>query len=81
MEARYFAIVLALTRHALYAASELPEEHPQRRIIRHQVDRLIKEFAEHGDTDRRDKLARLAKWFDDGAVVSTDIAFLSEAQN
>lgn len=78
MEARYYAIVQALTRHALYAAAELPEDHIQRRIIRHQVGRLIKEFDEHGDTDRRDKLARLAKWFDEGAVVSNELVTLSE---
>jgi hypothetical protein len=79
MDHRYFAIVQALTRHALYAAASLPEDHPQRRILRHQVDRLIQEFSKRDDMDKYDKLCRLAKWFDDGAVVSGDIAVLSES--
>jgi hypothetical protein len=76
MESRYFAIVQALARHALYAAADLPQDHPQRRIIRHQVERLIKEFAEAGDANREGKLKSLAQWFDDGAVPG-DAAILS----
>jgi hypothetical protein len=78
MEARYFAVVLSLSRHALYAAAALPEDHAQRRIIRHQLDRLIERFKADGDRDRQEKLERLAQWFDDGAVVSTDMVVLSE---
>lgn len=78
MEARYYAIVQALARHALYAAAALPKDHAQRSIVRHQVERLILEFAKVGDADREAKLRRLAQWFDEGAVPSGDMATLSE---
>jgi hypothetical protein len=79
MEARYYAIVQALARHALYAAADLPKQHVQRGVIRHQVERLTQEFANAGDADREAKLRQLAKWFDDGAVPSGDMAVLSES--
>ncbi len=78
MDARYYAIVQALARHALYAASHLPQDDAQRSIVRHQVERLIQEFAKAGDADREAKLRRMAQWFDDGAVVSGDMAVISE---
>lgn len=80
MEARYFAIVQALVRHALYALADLPKDHPQRGPLRWQVQRLENELRAGGDADRADKIGRLGKWFDDGAVVSTDMVVLSEAE-
>lgn len=79
MEARHFAPVLSLVRHALYAAAALPEDHPQRTIIRHQVSRIAKRFEEDNDADRVHKLNRLMIWYDDGAHISGDLAILSEA--
>lgn len=79
MEPRYYAIIQALTRHALYAVADLPKDHLQRGTVRHQVERLIQEFALAGDADRKEKLRRLAQWFDDGAVPSEDMVVLSES--
>lgn len=79
MTARHFAIVQAIARHALYALAALPEDHPQRRPLRWQVQRLEDQLREEGDIDRANKIGRLGKWFDDGAVVSTDMVILSEA--
>jgi hypothetical protein len=59
MSARHFAIVQALARHALYALSALPEDHPQRIPLRWQVKRLENQLREDGDTDRADKLGRI----------------------
>lgn len=81
MDARHFAIVQALARHALYALADLPKDHPQQGPLRWQVQRLEKQLREDGDTDRADKLGRLGKWFDDGAVVSDDVMVLSETVN
>lgn len=78
MQARHFAIVQALTRHALHALAALPKDHPQRVPLRWQVQRLEDQLRGDGDDDRADKLGRLGKWFDDGAVVSTDVAVISE---
>lgn len=78
MDARYFAIVQALSRHALYALAALPKDHPQQAPLRWQVQRLENELRLGGDTDRADKIGRLGKWFDDGAVVSDEIVVLSE---
>lgn len=78
MNARHFAIVQALARHALYALAALPKDHPQQVPLRWQVQRLENQLREDGDTDRADKIQRLGKWFDDGAVVSTDMVVLSE---
>lgn len=78
MDARHFSIVQALARHALYALADLPKDHPQHVALRWQVQRLENQLREDGDTDRADKLARLGKWFDDGAVPSGDIVVLSE---
>lgn len=78
MAARHFAIVQALVRHALYALADLPKDHPQRTPLRWQVQRLEEQLRGDGDDDRADKLGRLGKWFDDGAVVSNDVAVLSE---
>lgn len=79
MTARHFAIVQALARHALYALSALPKDHPQRVPLRWQVQRLEDQLREDGDVDRAAKIQRLGQWFDDGAVVSTDMVVLSEA--
>lgn len=78
MNARHFAIVQALARHALYALAALPKDHPQQTPLRWQVERLEKQLREDWDIDRADKIARLLKWFDDGAVPSTDMIVLSE---
>ena len=81
MDARHFAIVQALARHALYAIADLPEGHPQRSIVRWHVQRLQDQMTTDGDADRAGKIGRLGQWFDDGAVVSPDIVVLSEACN
>lgn len=81
MDARHFAIVQALARHALYALAALPADHPQRGPLRWQVQRLENQLREEGDADRADKLGRLGKWFDDGAAVSSEIVTLSEQHN
>ena len=78
MDARHFAIVQALARHALYALAALPKDHPQQGPLRWHVQRLADQLLEDGDTDRADKLGRLGKWFDDGAIVSNDMVVLSE---
>ena len=78
---RHFAIVLALARHALYAAAALPKDHPQRGIIRHQITRLQVELASSPaveDRERAEKIGRLAQWYDAGAPISNEIAVLSE---
>lgn len=80
MDARHFAIVQALTRHALYALAALPNDHPQQVPLRWQVQRLENQLREDGDGDRADKIGRLGKWFDDGAVVSDDMVVLSESK-
>lgn len=64
--------------HALYAAGSLPEDHPQRSIVRWQVQRLYNDLVKDGDTDRAEKIKHLMDWFDAGAVPSGDIALLSE---
>lgn len=79
MDARHFAIVQALARHALYALAALPKGHPQQTPLRWQVQRLEDQLREDGDVDRAEKLHRLGKWFDDGAVPSSDVVVLSEA--
>lgn len=78
MSARHFAIVQALARHALYALAALPKDHPQKVPLRWQVQRLENQLREDGDEDRAAKIQRLGQWFDDGAVVSTDMVVLSE---
>lgn len=80
LSANKFAIVQALARHALYSAADLPEDHPQRGIIRHQVQRLENDLRNDGDP-RAENIARLGKWFDDGAVKSNERVVLSETED
>jgi hypothetical protein len=82
MESRDFAIVQALARAALIAAAELPEKHPSRGIVRHQVDRLklqLQGSANPHDRLNGEKIESLVQWFDDGAIPSTERVVLSEA--
>lgn len=78
----YFSIVLALARHALYAAADLPEDNVQRTTVRHQVGRLHVKLQCEGTVDgeaRARMIGRLLEWFDAGAIPSDEMAQLSEA--
>ena len=75
---RYQSIINTLARHALYAAAALPDAHPQRKIIRHQLGRLHTELVEQGETSQAQKLQRMLEWFDTGAIPSTERVVLSK---
>jgi len=77
MQGREFAITQALARHALYAAADLPKDHAQRKLVRHQVDRLFMQLAAQEQHHEAQKIASLLKWFDDGAIRSTEQVVLS----
>ena len=77
MQAREFAIAQALARCALIAAAELPKDHGSRGVVRHQVDRLCKELAAQEQHYEAQKIASLLKWWDGGALPSSERVVLS----
>lgn len=81
MTAREFAVALSISRHLLYALAALPMDHPQRSIGRHQVQRMHDLLLQAGDHDRQIKIKNLLDWYDNGAIISSDIVVLSEQYN
>lgn len=80
MHQREFAISQALARAALTAAANLPDAHPCRGVVRHQVYRLQLELQRSHDPDNQrnaGKIGELVKWFDDGAIPSNERVVLS----
>jgi O-phosphoseryl-tRNA(Cys) synthetase len=75
-----FAPTLSLVRHALMAASHLPDDDPQRGLVRHQVERIHKRLYDTNDFDEAAKIKHLLDWYDNGAVVSDDMVVLSETE-
>jgi hypothetical protein len=78
MQGREFAIAQALARAALIAAAALPADHPSRGVVRHQVDRMRLQLTAQSQDYEAEKIASLLRWFDDGAVPSTERVVLSE---
>ena len=60
----HFAITLALARHALFAAKDCPDTSQQPRVVRHQVDRLLRAHRQNGDEHKAGKLQNLLDWYD-----------------